>query len=111
LIFGEPAALSGIHEGLLPRGRFIDLRGYDGSEGWWPALWLAYFVAVVAGAAWLLWKRRLVTSIYNVDADRFPQFFGQLLDRVGCDWARRGDVFFIGSDGRAVVELSVAAGL
>jgi hypothetical protein len=111
LIFGGPAVLSGIHKGLLPRGRFIDLRGYDGSEGWWPAAWLAYFVVVVAGAAWLLWKRRLVTSIYNVDADRFPQFFGQLLDRLGCDWARRGDVFFIGSDGRAVVELSAAAGL
>jgi hypothetical protein len=111
LIFGGPAVLSALHEGLQPRGRFVELRGYDGSAGWWPALWLVYFVIVVTGVAWVLWRRRLVTSVYNVDADRFPQWFGQLLDRLGCVWARRGDVFYVGRTNPAVVELGLAPGL
>ncbi len=91
LLLGGPAILTGLHEQwrlswLLGQTRFLN--GLGDSWYFWVGLWALYFVAVVAGAAYLVWSRRKQTSIYNIELPAFEDALSQALDRCGYDWLR-----------------------
>jgi hypothetical protein len=71
LILGGPLILAGLHEVWRRhtlRGSFADIRAALAQpSGFWHAVWVAYLVLVVAGSAWLLFRRRVVTVVYNID--------------------------------------------
>src|SRR5262249_13018625 len=86
LIFGGPAALTGLYEQwrmswLLGQTRFL-----AGTGAQWEVLvglLSAYFALGVGGAAILLYRRRSETSIYNIDTAAFGTLLQQVLDRMG----------------------------
>ena len=89
LLLGGPAILTGFYEHwrlswLLGEAPTLN----DVGESWsfWVCLWLAYFVAVGGGSAWVLWRRRRVTSIYNVEPAVCVEVLTQLMDRLGLEW-------------------------
>jgi hypothetical protein len=108
VILGGPAILTGLHEQwrmswLLGQTRFLQGLG----ENWlfWVGLWGFYFVAVVYGAAFLLWRRRQQTSIYNIEAAVFEEVLTQVLDRLGFEWVRgRPFRFFVRPRDEATIE-------
>lgn len=105
LLLAGPAvlALINVRWAAPPQpGRLGDVTGLTG-ESWliWAAVWLAYFVTVVVGSGWLLWQRRNVTVIYNIDPDTFEELLIRALDRLALEGARMGNRVFIGQPGAA----------
>ena len=101
LFFLWPSILTGFNY------RFVDIwlyHRYGSAQGlgpqwrWvWPALlWLVYAVVVLGGCVLLLWKRRAVTCIYNVEPVVVEEIVPRVLDRLGLEWSRSGDRFAIG---------------
>ncbi|MCS6852127.1 MAG: hypothetical protein NZ700_13275 [Gemmataceae bacterium] len=94
LLVGGPAALAGLNDQwrfAVVHGRLRLLNGLG--LGWWlmwTAIWGVYFAGVCGGAAWLLWRRRAYTVIYNSE----PAVLFRCLDRVceslGLTWVRQG---------------------
>jgi hypothetical protein len=89
LLVGGPAILAGFYE----QWRFSWLFGSvpalsEVGQSWsfWVGLGGAYFVVVVAGSAWILWRRRNATSIYNVEPAVFVEVLTQLVERLGLEW-------------------------
>jgi hypothetical protein len=85
LLFGGPAALTGIYERwrmswLLGQTRF--LLGVGEQWHFWVAVWIVYFSIVVAGSAFILLRRRGQTSVYNVDPAAFEDVLGRVLERL-----------------------------
>jgi hypothetical protein len=85
LLFGGPAALTGIYERwrmswLLGQTRF--LLGVGEQWHFWVAVWIVYFSIVVTGSAFILLRRRGQTSIYNVDPSAFEDALTRVLDRL-----------------------------
>ena len=105
LIVGGPLILSGVHDAwrrTLLRGNFASIRGLLAEvPGPWLLVWLAYFLLVVVGALWLLWRRRSVSVVYNLDAATAHKLLPDLFDRLGLPWTRRGGVYAIGFSGSA----------
>ena len=92
---------------------FLDLRWWI-----WTLTWYAYFVVIAAGAMCLLWRRRRVTAVYNVEPPILRECLGRALDRLGLSWVRAGDRFHIQarqataeSARRSVVPATVAVGV
>jgi hypothetical protein len=111
-LLAGPAVLALINvrwAGPAQPGRLGDVMGLTG-ESWliWIAVWLAYFLTVVIGSGWLLWKRRRVTVIYNIDPDTFEELLIRALDRLALEGARMGNRVFIAQPGAA--QESAAAG-
>src|SRR5262249_20029824 len=46
--------------------------------------------------AFLIWYRRGMTAVYNVDLALFDETLGQVLDRRGLEWTRMANRIFIG---------------
>jgi hypothetical protein len=93
LILGGPAILTGLYEQwrlswLLGQTRYLQALG----ENWafWVSLWFLYFVFVAGGSALILWRRRALTSIYNVEPDVLTEVLTETFDRVGVEWQRHG---------------------
>ncbi len=93
LLLGGPAILTGLYEQwrltwLLGQTHFLKETG----ENWsfWIGLWLLYFAVVAGGSALLLWRRRRLTSIYNVEPAVFAAVLTQVLDRLELEWLRNG---------------------
>ena len=61
---------------------------------WWLFLTAAYFVLVVLGAAYFLWRSRHLTSIYNVDLDTIQTALGRIFERLGLQPLRTGDMYY-----------------
>jgi hypothetical protein len=88
LLFVGPAILTAIYEHwrlawLLGRVHFLQHLG----ENWyfWVGLWTAYFVFIVAGAAWMLLRERTKTSIYNINPDAFTEALAQVCERLALE--------------------------
>lgn len=98
LVFGGPAILTGFHQRWRDYWLFGQKRALAGMHDWsfWIGVWAAYFVIVIAGSILLLWQRRLVTAIYNVEPASFVDCLAQVLDRLGLDWVRSENRVFIG---------------
>lgn len=110
LLFGGPAILTGFHQRWRDYwlyGNKRVLRGLSGDWSFWLALWAAYFLVVLAGAAFLLWRRRLATAIYNVDPPVFRDRLARVLDHLQLDWAWGEQRVFIGAprSGKAAAAL------
>src|SRR2546425_834050 len=90
LLLGGPAILTGLHEQwrltwLLGQTRF--LREIADSWDFWISLWLVYFAVVASGSAVVLWQRRQVTSIYNVEPLIFMGVLTDVLNHLELEWA------------------------
>lgn len=68
------------------------------SDGYylWLSLSILYFAIVVAGAAYVLWRRRNLLAIYNVEPAAFEEVFSRILDRLGLPWSRAGQLWCVG---------------
>ncbi|HZU37968.1 MAG TPA: hypothetical protein VFA18_18755 [Gemmataceae bacterium] len=64
--------------------------GDAGHQLWW---WIraGYFMVIVAGAAWLVYRQRRVLSIYNINPAAVPEVIGQILDGLHLSWMWRGN--------------------
>ncbi len=100
LIVGGPLILVGAQQGWRRTLRHHSFAAalHDLFDASWPwlALWAAYFIAVVAGSAWLLWRRRRSTAVYNIDPAAADKLLPELLDRLDLPWFRRGGAYYIG---------------
>jgi hypothetical protein len=69
VLVGGPWILSGVNEQLW---RSILVEGQASTDRVWKIVWwilpIGYFLAVLAGAAFVLWCRRLVSVVYNCEA-------------------------------------------
>jgi hypothetical protein len=103
LIVGGPLILSGVHDAwrrTLLRGSFAAIRDYLAqSSGPWLLLWIIYYVGVVGGACWLLWRRRAYSVVYNLDAATANKLVPDALDRHELPWSRRGSTYYVGFTG------------
>jgi hypothetical protein len=93
LIVGGPAILTGIYKHwrltwLL--GQTRSLEGVGDNWSFWISLWLLYFGVVAGGSAFVLWHRRRLTSIYNIELAVFTEVLIRVLDRLGLEWRRNG---------------------
>ncbi|GIW80761.1 MAG: hypothetical protein KatS3mg105_2568 [Gemmatales bacterium] len=92
ILFGGPCILSGLNRHWREywlTGRSRALPEFGGAWWYfWIAIWGLYFVFVIAWAAFMLWRRRLVTSIYNIEEDTFYDGLGYCLDRLHIPWKR-----------------------
>jgi len=111
LVFGFPGMLSSLSEhgrhvamfGVPPRdqsnwGVFRDL--FEGLAATLygvgsTSLLLAYFLIVVVGCAYVIWRRQSQTAVYNVHPPIFDEILGSVLDAAGLLWSRAGDRWFI----------------
>lgn len=98
LLLGGPAVLSSLSE----RWRTTWLLGPDaagpaapGESGWelWVFLSLAYFAVVVGGSAFLLWRQRNLTAIYNITPGILEKALQRVLDRLGLHPLRSGHAY------------------
>jgi len=101
LLFAGPAILSTLSE----RWRLFWLLGKGDisaavAEGAWP-LWmflaLLYFLLIVGGSAWYLWRQRSQTSIYNTDADTIERIVIDICKEQGINPMRSGNLFLFGA--------------
>jgi hypothetical protein len=58
-------------------------------------LCLSYFVLVVGGAAWLLWRRRKITVIYHCETNLFFDTLLESIQRLGLEATYRANQFVI----------------
>jgi hypothetical protein len=95
LLAGGPAVLSNLNGSWRAALR----PGTAPAAGWYQpvmtALLVLYFLALAGGVLLLLWRRRGTTAVYNIEAARFDDVFGQVLDSLGLAWTRAGNRFYI----------------
>jgi hypothetical protein len=99
LLFGGPAFLSSLDE----QSRTFWLLGVAGpakaspTGNWtfWIVIRLFYFAVVGGGAAFVLWRGRRLTSVYNVDSRWIITALEQAYQRLGLNPLRYGDSFLI----------------
>jgi hypothetical protein len=98
LLLVGPRILTGFNRwpDLWLQIQFRSLKGLR-DHAWllWNLAWYLYFLTLLAGAAVLLWRRRLTTSVYNVEPAAFGEAFGRALDRLGLAWRRDGNRVFL----------------
>jgi hypothetical protein len=56
-----------------------------------------YFLAVLAWAAYLLWRRRELTAVYNADPEAVEKALAEVFDRSGLRPIRSGNLFLFGA--------------
>ena len=99
LVFGGPAFLGSLDE----QSRAFWLLGVSepakaspaGNWTFWIAVRLIYFAVVAGGAAFVLWRSRRLTSVYNVDPNYVFPAVEQVYARLGLHPVRYGDSFLI----------------
>jgi hypothetical protein len=99
LVAGGPAILSNLVSVWRGPGRLSGVPDPESGYDWRPVvlrvLLAVYFAALVAAVALVLRQRRGVTSVYNMDPDRFDEVLGRALDQLGYSWARAGNRFYL----------------
>jgi LPXTG-motif cell wall-anchored protein len=100
LLAAGPYVLNALYTGSrlrLDRGR-LTVFSFLGSDRWgfWLALWGLYLGLIIGGAAWLLWRRRKVSVIYNVEPGALDAVLAQTLEHLQLGWTRVADRIFIG---------------
>jgi hypothetical protein len=110
LLVGGPAILS-IFARNNDRWRTFWLLGNVGSwqltsdELWQGWLFLAgvYFVFVITGSAYLLWRQRALTSIYNVEPIVVERCLERVFERLRLNPVRSGNMYLFGLAGEPAV--------
>jgi hypothetical protein len=100
LLFAGPAILSGLSERwrlywMLGRGD-VPTGQADGAWQFWIFLSILYFVLVVGGAAFLLWRQRHLTAIYNADVEQVETAVEEICERLHLQPVRSGGLFLFG---------------
>jgi hypothetical protein len=101
LLFGGPCVLTSFNErwrGFWLHNNWTSLR-YASREFWnfWITVGVLYFLVILIGAVYLLYRRRLATAIYNIELPLLQDYISLALDRLGLDWMRIDNRFFIGA--------------
>jgi hypothetical protein len=106
LLVGGPAVLSSGSEGWrmfwLFGSRDALHAGGDGTLALWPLLAAVYFVAVVGGVVYLLFRRRELTAVYNVEPEAFEKALARVFGVLGLNPLRSGNLFVFGAGGAAI---------
>ncbi len=114
LLVGGPAVLSSGSEGWrmfwLFGSREALHAGGDGTLALWPLLAAVYFVAVVGGVVYLLYRRRELTAVYNVEPEAFEKALARVFGVLGLNPVRSGNLFVFGAAGSAAVQLPQTPG-
>lgn len=102
LLAGGPLVLVGVNAGwrrAVLHGQYGDWRTLSG-EGDARALglWAVYFLTVVVGVSWLIWSRRAMTVLYNVDTAHFWTALEWVLGRSGVAWERTENTYSLSKD-------------
>ncbi len=97
LLFAGPAILSTLSERLrlfwlLGKGD-ISAAVAEGAWSMWTFLALLYFLLIVGGSAWYLWRQRSHTAIYNTNADAIERTVLEICKERGINPMRSGDLF------------------
>ncbi|HEX5268881.1 MAG TPA: hypothetical protein VFW33_00275 [Gemmataceae bacterium] len=111
LAFGLPGVLSGFSEHGRTTAMFGRPASGTGAWSWLGGLFeglcstifnaghaavmIGYFVVVVAGSAYVLWRRQAQTAVYNVYPDVLDEVLAGVLDAAGLSWSRAGNRYFI----------------
>lgn len=100
LLFGGPAILTGLNESwrtfwLLGEHR-ANRESLLAQWQFWVFLSALYYVAVVAGVAVGFWRRRQLTSIYNVEPAVVEGTLEEVCEGCGLSPIRSGNVFVFG---------------
>jgi hypothetical protein len=107
LLFAIPSTLTDFN--YTPRDIWLyvhygNLKGL-GHHWWlllWTFLWFVYLVVLFGGSFLLIWHRRRVTSIYNIDAAGLNDAIQQTLHRVGLEGVRDEKRIFLARSPDAV---------
>lgn len=99
LLLGGPVILNGLYEGrrfswLLGRLQFMPHLGED-EWYFWVSVWAFYYLAVIGGAALLLWARSHTTSVYNADTELLERGLKLAAKRLGLTISRFGNRFIL----------------
>jgi hypothetical protein len=81
----------------------------DLSYNLWLAVWYLYYGIVVSGAAYLLWRRRCQTAIYNVELSSLEVALARVLERLDMNWTREDNHFFFRPDGKRSLQSEAVA--
>ena len=99
LLFGGPAFLGSLDEqscGFWLLGVAEPAKASPvGNWTFWIVVRLLYFAVVGGGAAFVLWRSRRLTSVYNVDSRWIFTALEQAYQRLGLNPLRYGDSFLI----------------
>jgi len=95
LAFGGPLVLSTLNEKFRPfllwgPGSYSGLGNGDALWFVWLTLSVLYFVAVVVGAAVMLWLQRKQTAIYNIDQETFAVALAEVCQNLGLRYSHSG---------------------
>jgi hypothetical protein len=101
LLLGGPDLLGSLTQTNV--WRRVWARGQDGNDrpnedrlaAGRVAVFAGYFVIVVAGSAGLLWRRRRLTVLYNVDPALVETVLGQTFERLRLSFVQTGNVLLI----------------
>lgn len=101
LLFGGPGALSVLNDNWRESLVFGNNPSSSASATeslwqWWLFFMAAYFVLVVVGAGFFLWRSRNQTAIYNVDLETVQLALGRICERLGVRPLRSGDMYYFG---------------
>jgi hypothetical protein len=88
--FGEPWQVSWWY----PQHERLDRVGLD-SESSWVVLSLLYFLILLGAVAWVLWRRRSVTTVYNVAPEALEATLVQEIENLGLTWSRLGNRLYL----------------
>lgn len=100
LLFAGPAVFSALNERwrlfwLLGKGD-APLAEPRGAWQFWIFLSLLYFILIVGGAAYYLWRQRRITAIYNADAEQIEQVVSEICEQSEVHPVRSGGLFVFG---------------
>lgn len=100
LLAGGPAVLSSVNDSWRQFWMFGEVgrleESLDAARGVWLAAAGGYFLAVVAGCGWLLWRSRAVTCIYNVEPATVEAVLTDVSGQLGLEPIRSGNLFVLG---------------
>jgi len=96
LLAGGPSVMGAFYRNYrmaVTQGQMPRISRMIAEDDWyvWVTLWAAYFVVVVAGAVFMLWRRRSTTVIYNVDPAAFDEALEQSFDQLHLASTRIGN--------------------
>jgi hypothetical protein len=96
-LFGRPSAGGGAWSWLADLFEGLCATLFSAGNG---TVLVAYFVFVVAGSAYVVWRRRSQTAVYNVHPEVLDEVLAGVLDAAGLSWSRAGNRYFIARPGK-----------
>lgn len=99
VVLGGPAILSGLHERWRLYWIFAEgspIEDLSQMSQTWVFLSIIYFVAVLTTCAWLFWRSRHLTSVYNTDQVAVEQALADTFQKLDLHPVRSGNLYIFG---------------